>query len=69
MAELHNCRSCIFNYVINAADRHDCTRFGGAIKVRDPAAQWTREQAFDENGLPRASADGCPGWLGLADDG
>jgi hypothetical protein len=65
MTELRQCRTCIYDYVINDAGRHDCARFRGALQIRDPAAPWIREQALDERGLPRREADGCPGWSPL----
>jgi hypothetical protein len=68
MLELRQCRTCRFDYSINEGGRHDCARFRGAIKLRDPAAPWIREQVFDLAGLPRAEADGCPGWRGWDDE-
>lgn len=62
MPELRQCRSCIHDCVASVGGRHDCARFRGAIKVRDCAAPWIREQTFDEDGLPRPDADGCPGY-------
>jgi len=65
MPELRNCRSCAFDYVASVGGRHDCGRFRGQIKVREPALAWIREQRFDELGLPRADADGCPGYAAV----
>jgi len=65
MAELlRNCRSCIHDYIATTGGRHDCARFRGQIKVREPALRWIREQVLDEDGMPRPEADGCPGWAG-----
>jgi hypothetical protein len=62
MPELRQCRTCIHDYVASVGGRHDCSRFAGAIKVREPALAWIREQIFDEQGLPAPGAQGCPGY-------
>jgi len=62
MPQLKQCRTCRHDYIASAGGRHDCARFRGAITTRDPALLWIREQSFDEDGLPRPEADGCPGW-------
>ena len=69
MPELRQCRTCAHDYIASVGGRHDCARFKGALKVRDPAAPWIRMQVFGELGLPRPDADGCPGWRGWADEG
>ena len=68
MSELKQCRTCTHDYIASVGGRHDCARFSAAIRVRDPALKWIREQTFDEDGLPRSDADGCPGWQGWADE-
>jgi hypothetical protein len=68
MPELRQCRTCTHDYEATVGGRHDCGRFRGAIKVRDPALLWIREQSFDERGLPRPEADRCPGWQGWNDE-
>lgn len=65
MPELRQCRSCIHDYVASPGGRHDCARFRGAIKTREPALLWIREQTFGEDGLPRPDADGCPGYVSV----
>ena len=67
MPELRQCRTCSFDYVASPGGRHDCARFRGAIKVKEPALAWIREQVFDQDGLPKPEADGCPGWSGWSD--
>jgi len=67
MDEQRQCRTCAHDYIASTGGRHDCGRFRGAVKTREPALLWIREQVFDELGLPRTEADGCPGWLGWAD--
>jgi hypothetical protein len=68
MPEPQQCRTCSHDYIASVGGRHDCGRFRGALKIRDPALPWIRKQVFDREGLPRHDADGCPGWQGWADE-